>query len=126
MLAVGVALKRWREQHPTLRALGLKCSLVTDADATVAQGDRSILTLRMEAHGTRVVVPFSLTEELKASEGENLGTLVDAVSEAMNEHAYLLDPGAVIHRLTLRGESSDRAAGLAGTAMLEWEGVASW
>lgn len=126
MIAVGRALVRRREQHPTLRELGLKARLSIDPDATVAEGNRSVLTLRFDAHEQRAVVPFVATEELKASATENLGALVEAVTDALNGRAYLLDPEAAIHRLSLRGVSFERDPGLAGTATLEWEGLASW
>ena len=126
MIAVGRALCRWREQHATLQALGLKSRLSTDADAAVAEGNRSVLSLRFEAHEQRACVPFVATEELKASATENLAALVEAVADALNGKAYLLDPDAAIHRLSLRGVSFERDPGLAGTATLEWEGLASW
>ncbi len=126
MIAVGRALCRWREQQPTLAALGLKARLATDADAHVAEGSRSVLSLRVDGHEARAVVPFTVTEELKAAETENLVALVDAVMAALNGRAYLIDPDAAIHRLTLRSASFDRDPGLSGTATLEWEGLASW
>ncbi len=126
MIAVGVALKRWREQHAVLAARGLKCALATDTDARAVAGNRSVLTLRFEASETRAVVPFTVTEELKAAEAENLPGLVADVEEALNGRAYLVDPDASVHRLSLRGVSFSLDPGLAGVAMLEWEGVASW
>jgi hypothetical protein len=126
VIAVGRALCRWREQHPALAGLRLQARLVTDPDSTTAEQNRSTLTLRFEASECRAVVPFTLTEELKASKTENLQALAEAVGDALNGRAYLLDPDAAIHRLTLRSASSDRDPGLAGTATLEWEGLASW
>ena len=126
MIAVGRALCRWRERDATLTGLGLKARLVTDADAEVAEAARSVLSLRLEASESRAVVPFVCTEELKASTPEALPALLEAVLDALNGKAYLLDPDATIHRLSLRGASVDRDAGLAATATLEWEGAASW
>lgn len=126
MLAVGVALKRWREQDPTLAALGLKCALATDPDAKTPEGNRSILALRFEASETRAVVPFVVSEELKAARTEGLAALVAAVTGALNGKAYLVDPDAVVHRLSLRSVGFSLEPGLAGVANLEWEGVASW
>lgn len=126
MLAVGIALKRWREQHPTLAALGLKCSLSTDPDAKAPEGARSVLTLRFEASETRAVVPFTVSEELKAARTEDLPSLVEAVTGALNGRAYLIDPDAAIHRLSLRSVAFSLEPGLAGVANLEWEGLASW
>lgn len=126
MLAVGLALKRWREQHPDLVALGLKVRLSTDRDAGVADHARSVLGLRLEATETRAVVPFTVSEELKASSTEALPALVTAVERACNGRAYLVDPDAAIHRISLRSVTFERDPGLAGTATLEWEGLASW
>jgi len=126
MIAVGRALCRWREQHPTLAALGLRARLVTDVDASTPEGARSVLTLRFEASETRAVVPFTVSEELKAARTEDLPALVEAVTGALNGKAYLIDPDAAIHRLSLRGVSFSLEPGLAGVANLEWEGVASW
>lgn len=126
MIAVGRALCRWRERDATLASLGLKARLVTDADAEVPEAARSVLALRLEASESRAVVPFNCSEELKASTPEALPALLEAVLAALNGKAYLVDPDAAIHRLTLKGASVDRDAGLAATATLEWEGVASW
>jgi hypothetical protein len=126
MLAVGRALCRWREQHPTLAALGLHARLVTDADASVAEGARSVLTLRFAGSDHAAGVPFTLTEELKAAQTEDLPALVTALVESVNGRCYPDDPDAFIRRLTLRAVSFDREAGLAGVATLEWEGEASW
>ena len=126
MIAVGRALCRWREQHATLSLLGLRARLSTDVDAGVPEGARSVLMLRCEATECRAVVPFGVTEELKAGRTEDLEALVLAVWAAMDGKAYLVDPDAAIHRLTLRAASFERDAGLAGTATLEWEGLASW
>lgn len=126
MLAVGVALKRWREQHATLAALGLKCSLVTDVDAKSPEGNRSVLTLRFAGSDNHAGVPFSLTEELKAARAEDLPALVSAVESSVNGKCYPADPDAFIRRLTLRSTSFDLEPGLAGRATLEWEGEASW
>lgn len=126
MLAVGLALKRWREQESTLRALGLKCSLVTDADSKVPEANASTLTLRFAGSDNHAGVPFSLTEELKAARTEDLPALVTAVESVLNGKCYPADPDAFIRRLTLRSTSFDQDAGLAGKATLEWEGEASW
>ena len=126
MLAVGIALKRWREQHPTLFALGLKCYLSTDVDSKTPEGNRSVLTLRMGGSDHHASVPFTLTEELKSARTEDLAALVDAVTDSLNNRKYPNDPDACIERLTLRSRSADLEAGLAGGATLEWEGEASW
>lgn len=126
MLAVGIALKRWREQHPVLFALGLKCYLSTDVDSKTPEGNRSVLTIRFAGSDHHSGVPFTLTEELKAARTEDLPALVEAVEESLNGRRYPVDPDAYIQRLTLRGTSFDLEAGLAGGATLEWEGEASW
>lgn len=126
MLAVGVALQRWREQHATLRALGLKCSLVTDVDASTPEENRSVLTLRFSGSDHHSGVPFTLTEELKAARTEDLPALVAAVEESLNGRSYPADRDAFIRRLNLISVSFDREPGLSGRATLEWEGEASW
>lgn len=126
MIAVGRALCRWREQHPDLAALGLHARMATDPDAGARGSAWSILSIRLAQTETRAVVPFTLTEELSAAKTEDLPALEKAVLTALNGKAYLVDPDAAIHRLSLRSYSSDMGTGLAGVATLEWEGVASW
>lgn len=126
MIAVGRALCRWREQHPALAALGLKARLVTDSDATTPEGARSVLTVRFGGSDHNARVPFTVTEELKAADGQNLEALADAVRAAMNGRQYPVDPEAFIGTMRIRTATSDRDAGLAATATLEWEGEASW
>lgn len=126
MIAVGRALCRWREQHPTLAALGLKARLVTDVDASMPEEARSTLTLRFAGSDNHAGVPFSLTEELKAAATEDLPALVAAVESSLNGRCYPTDPDAFVRRLTLRSVSFDMEPGLAGRATLEWEGEASW
>lgn len=126
MIAVGRALCRWREQHPTLAALGLKARLVTDVDASAPEGARSVLTLRFAGSDHNALVPFTMTEELKAAKAEDLEVLVDAVRNAMNGKQYPCDPDAFIGTMRIRSASADRDHGLAATATLEWEGEASW
>lgn len=126
MLAVGRALCRWREQHPTLAALGLHARLVTDADASVAEGARSVLTLRFAGSDHNARVPFAMTEEIKVSATEDLQQVTDAIRDALNDQQYPDDPAAFIGAMRIRSAVADREAGLAGVATLEWEGEASW
>ncbi len=131
MIAVGHALRRWHETHPSLAALQadgtpLFVRLVTDPDAQAAANAKAVLELRFGSTETRALVPFTVTETVTCAENVDLGTVVSAIVTALNGKAYLEDKDAAIHRLTMVSVRTASVPGLALEATIEWEGEASW